>query len=86
MKKIQFEILGYTEQYDPETNETKQVESVATVEMPYSEENLLIAKERAYNGDYTVEDDGQADMVTQADRMEAQVTYTAMMTDTLLEV
>lgn len=86
MKRIRFEILGYKEQYDRETEETKQVESLATVEMPYSEGNLLIAQERAYNGEYTVEDDGQAEVVTQADRIEAQVTYTAMMTDTLLEV
>ena len=57
MKKIRFEMLGHTEQYDPETDETKQVESLATVEMPYSEENLAIAKEQAYNGEYTIEED-----------------------------
>ena len=27
--------------------------------IPYSEENLLIAKREAYNGEYTIEDDGQ---------------------------
>lgn len=43
-------------------------------------------KLEAYNGEYTVEDDGVLAEPTQADRIEAQVTYTAMMTDTLLEV
>ena len=82
MKYIRFTVLGYAKHGDPESSQ----ECPATVELPYSEENLLIAKERAYNGVYTVEDDGQAAVVTPADRLEAQVTYTAMMTDTLLEV
>ena len=43
-------------------------------------------KLEAYNGEYTVEDDGVLAEPTQADRIEAQVAYTAMMTDTLLEV
>lgn len=53
------------------------------------EANLAIAKEEAYNGEYTIEDDGQSDpseTPTQLDLVEAQATYTAMMTDTLLEV
>ena len=50
------------------------------------EANVAIAKKEAYNGEYTIEDDGVPEEVTQADRIEAQVTYTAMMTDTLLEV
>lgn len=51
------------------------------------EKSLLIAKQEAYNGEYTIEE--VADEVaepTQLDRIESQVTYTAMMTDTLLEV
>ena len=55
----------------------------------YSEENEEKIKEITYNGEYTVEDDGQPDLAetpTQLDMIEAQVTYTAMMTDTLLEV
>ena len=40
----------------------------------------------AYNGEYTIEDDGEpAPAPTQLDRIEAQTTYTALMTDTLLE-
>lgn len=57
--------------------------------MPYTEANEQIAKREAYNGEYTIEDDGQPEPVvepTQLDVIEAQVTYTAMMTDTLLEV
>ena len=57
--------------------------------MDYSEANEEIAKQEAYKGEYTIEDDGQPDAVaqpTQLDIIESQVTYTAMMTDTLLEV
>ena len=52
------------------------------------EANLAIAKREAYNGEYTIEDDGVEEILTpsQLDIIEAQVTYTAMMTDTLLEV
>ena len=42
----------------------------------------------AYNGEYTIEDDCEPELEpepTQLDRVEAQATYTAMMTDTLLE-
>lgn len=45
-----------------------------------------IAKKEAYNGEYTIEDDERPEVPTQLDAIEAQVTYTAMMTDTLLEV
>ena len=53
------------------------------------ETNEEIAKTEAYDGVYTVEDDGQPDpvrMPSQLDVIEAQLVYTAMMTDTLLEV
>ena len=42
----------------------------------------------SYNGEYTIEDDGEPEPEpepTQLDRVEAQAVYTAMMTDTLLE-
>lgn len=54
----------------------------------YSEANEEIAKAEAYKGEYTIEDDGETEFEaepTQLDAIEAQVTYTAMMTDTLLE-
>ena len=55
--------------------------------LSYSEKNLEIAVKEAYNGEYTIEDDGIEEVIepTQLDIIEAQVTYTAMMTDTLLE-
>ena len=59
------------------------------VTLGWSEANEEIAKAEAYNGEYTIEDDGEPDPTqepTQLDRVEAQLTYTAMMTDTLLEV
>lgn len=44
-----------------------------------------IAKTEAYNGEYTVEDNGEPEPApTQIDRIEAQVAYTALMTDTLM--
>jgi len=51
------------------------------------EVNFNIAQDEAYNGEVTVEDipDEEAEP-TQLDVIEAQVTYTAMMTNTLLEV
>ena len=57
------------------------------VEMTWSEKNEEIAKAEAYNGEYTVEDNGEpepAEQPTQLDRLEAQLAYTAMMTDTLI--
>lgn len=53
--------------------------------MSWNESNEEIAKAEAYNGEYTIEDDGIEEIPTQADKFEAQLTYTAMMTGTLLE-
>ena len=57
------------------------------VSMPWNEVNEEIAKKEAWNGEYTIEDDCVEEVATptQLDIIEAQVTYTAMMTDTLLE-
>lgn len=72
------------------TEENPKLEDVFTeIALSWSELNEEIAKREAYNGEYTIEDDGQPDPVeapSQLDVIEAQVTYTAMMTDTLLEV
>lgn len=64
------------------------VEILSPVEMDWNEINEKIAKREAYNGIYTVEDDGIEEVVepTQLDRIESQVTYTAIMTGTLQEV
>ena len=49
--------------------------------------NLAIARHEAVDGKYTVEDvPDPVTEPTQLDRVEAQVVYTALMTDTLLEV
>ena len=64
-------------------------EYMSSVIIPYSKENEERAKAEAYKGEYTIEDNGLPDPVekpTQLDIIEAQVAYTAMMTDTLLEV
>lgn len=54
--------------------------------IPATPETEAIAKAEAYNGEYTIEDDGEPEPApTQLDRIEAQTTYTAMMTDTLME-
>lgn len=88
MKYIVYKIEGYISQYNPDTDQIEQVLSPAPVRTPYSDSALAEAKETAYNGEYTIEDDGVEEISepTQLDRVEAQVTYTAMMTDTLLEV
>lgn len=50
------------------------------------ESAIEIAKTEAYNGEYTIENiPDEPTEPTQLDRIEAQTTYTAMMTDTLLE-
>lgn len=57
--------------------------------LEYNVENETYIKGIAHNGEYTIEDDGQSEQAeepTQLDRIEAQVAYTAMMTDTLLGV
>lgn len=72
------------------TEEEPQIKEILSpVEMSYSEANEEMAKREAYQGEYTIEDDGRPDPTetpSQLDVIEAQVTYTAMMTDTLLEV
>lgn len=69
------------------TEDEPKIEQVfSTVTLEWSEANEKIAKAEAYNGDYTIEDDDKPEPApTQIDRIEAQVAYTAMMTETLLE-
>ena len=58
------------------------------VEMGWNEANEEIAMHEADNGEYAIVDNGidETEEPTQLDRIEAQVAYTAIMTDTLLEV
>ena len=62
-------------------------EVLSSVTMGWNETNEVVAQREAYNGEYTIEDDGVEEVSTpsQLDIIEAQVTYTAMVTDTLLE-
>ena len=69
------------------TEEQPDIQQIfSDVSLGWSEANEKIAKAEAYNGEYTIEDDGKPEPApTQLDRIEAQTTYTAMMTDTLME-
>ena len=68
------------------TEDEPKIEQVfSAVTLGWSEANEQIAKTTAYNGEYTVEDNGEPEPApTQIDRIEAQVAYTALMTDTLM--
>jgi hypothetical protein len=69
------------------TEESPLWEDILTpVEMGWNEANEEIAKREAYNGEYSIEDDGEEEISepSQLDRIEAQVFYTAMQTDTLI--
>lgn len=59
MKKLVYKIEGYTGLYNAETEEVEQILSLADViiENP-TDEDVERAKEIAYNGEYTIEDDG----------------------------
>ena len=59
MKKIIYKTLGYTGVYNAETNTEENIECFVEVVRPYSEANKELAKVEAYNGEYTIEDDGQ---------------------------
>ena len=89
MKKLIYKIEGYTLVYNPKTCDVEQQLSPAEV-VVYNPTDAEIVKaaEIAYNGEYTIEDDGVEEVIlepSQLDRIESQVVYTAMMTDTLLE-
>ena len=86
MKIIRYEMSGYTEVYNEVTGELEHKDMPFEVTTYWSEFAEEIAKREAVNGEYTIEDDGVEEVATQLDRVEAQVAYTAMMTDTLLEV
>ena len=87
MKRIKWVYLSAEVNYgtDAEPN-IKQI--FVPKDFPYSEEAEEAAK-REVGDNYEIYDDGQPEPTetpNQLDVIEAQVTYTAMMTDTLLEV
>ena len=71
------------------TEENPQIERILSpIAMEWNEQNEETAKREAYAGHYTIEDDGKPDpslIPSQLDIIEAQVVYTAICTDTLLE-
>ena len=86
MKIIKYKFLSAEINHGTEENPNME-QIFLNKSMPWSEANEEIAKREAHNGEYTIEDDGQpepGDTPTQLDMIEAQVTYTALMTDTLL--
>lgn len=84
MKVIKYQLC--TEVNHGTEDEPKIEQVFSAVTLGWSATNEAIAKAEAYNGEYTIEDDGEPEPApTQIDRIEAQVAYTALMTDTLME-
>lgn len=84
MKVLKYQLRTEVNHGTKDEPDIEQVFSAVT--LGWSESNEKIAKAEAYDGKYTIEDDGEPDPPpTKMDRLEAQTTYTAMMTDTLLE-
>lgn len=84
MKIIKYQLCTEVNHGTEDAPNIEQVFSLVT--LGWSVANETIAKAEAYNGEYTIEDDGEPEPApTQIDRIEAQVAYTAMMTETLLE-
>lgn len=84
MKKIKYRIV--TEVNYGTVDQPNVVRTFADKAIVWSKVNEKIAKAEACNGEYTIEDDGEPEPApTQIDRIEAQVAYTALMTDTLME-
>lgn len=84
MKVLKYQLC--TEVNHGTENEPNIEQVFSAVTLGWSAANEAIAKAEAYNGEYTVEDNGKPEPApTQIDRIEAQVAYTALMTDTLME-
>lgn len=70
MKKLIYEIAGYSEVYNPETEEVEQQQILVGIEVENpSAADMERAKEVACNGEYTIEDDGQPEPVTEESRI-----------------
>lgn len=89
MKVLRYQVLQ--SEINHGTKDNPDIEVILLPMERFSDEANLerscdIAQAEAYNGEYTIEDDGKPEPApTQLDRIEAQTTYTAMMTDTLME-
>lgn len=84
MKVIKYQLYTKVNHGTEDEPNIEQVFSAVT--LGWSADNENIAKSESYNGEYTIEDDGEPEPApTQIDHIEAQVAYTALMTDTLME-
>ena len=84
MKVIKYQKLS---RYNLGTEETPDWrEGMGEVIMGFNGANQQLAEQEAYNGEYTIEEVLAMAEPSRMDAVEAQATYTAMMTDTLLEV
>jgi len=62
MKLIKYKVICYDHIMD-ENGDDIQVENFAEVTAGYSEESLKLAEQNAYNGEYTIEEDGQPESI-----------------------
>lgn len=87
MKKIRYKMQGYHEVFNEQTGRTDKLDGWVTVTAEDTPEERQIAEEKAYDGAFEPFDDGLEEAApSRLDILEAQVAYTAMMTDTLTEV
>lgn len=78
MKKLIYEITGYSEVYNHETNEVEQQQILVGIEVENpTTADIERAEEVAYNGEYTIEDDGQPVPETTDDVLNALLGVTA---------
>lgn len=85
-KVIKYKFLAGEVNYGTEENPNiEQIFLDATV--GWNEVNEETAKREAYNGEYSIEDDGidEIQKPTWQDKIEAQVAYNSMMLGTLIE-
>lgn len=86
MKVIKYQYVSA--QINNGTEEQPNIELIfSNKTISWNEANEEIAKCEAYNGEYTIEDDGieEIQSPSQLDQIEAQITYTAMITNTLIQ-
>jgi len=68
MKIIRFFVKSKTATVD-DSGEVVMVDSLTEVEVPYSEDNLAMAKEQSYNGEIEEYDDGLPEIQTPDQRI-----------------
>ena len=72
MKKLIYKTEGLTDVYNPETEEVEQQKILVRMEQENpTAADIEKAKEVAYNGEYTIEDDGQPEPETTDDVLNA---------------